>query len=75
MTLLSTEHCSLCEQAIDLLASMPELRGMTLEVVDVAAYDDLLERYGERVPVLRFDERELDWPFGSPEVTRLLRAQ
>lgn len=73
LTLLSTEHCSLCERALDLLLSMPELRGLTLRVVDVARDDALLERYGERLPVLLWAERELDWPFGPAEVAGLLR--
>ena len=73
LTLLSTEHCSLCERALDLLLSMPELRGVTLRVVDVARDDALLERYGARVPVLVRAGRELDWPFGPAEVVGLLR--
>jgi hypothetical protein len=72
LTLLSTEHCTLCEQALDLLLSMPELRGLTLEVVDVARDDALLERYGMRLPVLILGARELDWPFGPAEVAGLM---
>lgn len=70
--LLSTEHCSLCEQALDLLVSMPELRGMPLHVVDVAEDDGLLERYGERLPVLAMAGRELDWPFTAGDVAAFL---
>lgn len=73
LTLLSTEHCSLCERALDLLLSMPELRGLTLRVVDVAEDEALLERYGPRLPVLIWAERELDWPFGAAEVAGLVR--
>lgn len=72
LLLLSTEHCTLCEQALDLLLSMPELRGTTLNVVDVAEHEALLERYGPRLPVLCYEGRELDWPFGGAEVARLV---
>jgi len=72
LVLLSTQHCTLCEQALDLLLSMPELRGRALEVVDVAGHDRLLERYGERVPVLLFRGRELGWPFDREEVVRFV---
>ena len=68
LVLLSTEHCSLCEQALDLLVSMPELRGLPLHVVDVAEDETLLERYGARLPVLAVAGRELDWPFSREEV-------
>jgi hypothetical protein len=72
LTLFSTDHCALCERALNLLASMPELRGRRLDVVDVAHDEVLLERYGPRLPVLRVGSRELDWPFTRETLTRLL---
>jgi hypothetical protein len=72
LVLLSTEHCTLCEQALDLLISMPELRGRALDVVDVAADDALLERYGPRLPVLKIADTELAWPFTREDVARLV---
>ena len=52
LVLYSTEHCSLCDEALDLLLSMPELGGRSVRVIDVSANEDLLTRYGERIPVL-----------------------
>jgi hypothetical protein len=72
LVLLSTDHCTLCERALDLLLSMPELRGRQLRVIDVATDDALLARYGERVPVLRCGDRELGWPFAAADVARWL---
>ena len=72
LVLLSTEHCSLCEQALDALLSMPELRGHALQVVDVADDDVLLARYGEHLPVLRYRGATLYWPFTRSELARLL---
>lgn len=74
LTLLSTDHCTLCERALDLLTSMPELRGRRLDVVDVADDEALLARYGERLPVLQVGGRELDWPFSRDELARLLET-
>lgn len=73
LILYSTDHCTLCERALDLLASMPELRGHSLVVVDVARDDALLVRYGPRLPVLALGPHELAWPFGRAELVRLLR--
>lgn len=70
--LLSTEHCSLCEQALELLFSMPELRGLALNVLDVAEDDRLLRRYGERLPVLQVAGYELDWPFDREQISAVL---
>jgi len=77
LTLYTTDHCTLCEQALDLLLSMPELAGLALSVRDVAADAVLTDRYGERLPVLAWDApgaRELDWPFTAGDVTAWLRA-
>lgn len=74
LVLLSTDHCMLCERALDLLASMPELRGRALRVVDVAEDDALVERYGKRLPVLLLAGRVLDWPFSAADVGALIEG-
>ena len=74
LLLYSTEPCSLCECALDLLFSMPELRALTLDVVDVADDDALTERYGSRVPVLIVGSAELGWPFDRAGVLRAVAA-
>ena len=72
LILYSTDHCALCEEALDLLFSMPELRGLALRVVDVAEDDSLLRRYGERIPVLRLSDQEVDAPINRAKVLQLL---
>ena len=74
LTLYSTSHCSLCEQALDLLFSTPGLAGVQLQVVDVADDDALLERYGEKIPVLRLVDRQLHASFGAQELAHFLRG-
>lgn len=78
LLLLSTDHCALCEDALSMLFSMPELAGMELRVVDIATDDALLERFGEQIPVLQFwlheqAQIELLWPFSAGEVTAGIR--
>ena len=51
---------------------MPELSGLALRVVDVATEDELLRRYGERIPVLRFAGQEIDAPIERDAVIDLL---
>jgi hypothetical protein len=74
LVLLSTDHCMLCDRALDLLVSMPELRGHALRVVDVAEEDALVERYGARLPVLLVAGRTLDWPFSAADVGALIQG-
>lgn len=66
----TTVGCHLCEQARELVAMVaPDL---TLTLVDVAEDDELLARYGERIPVLMKEGRELGWPFGLLDVQQFL---
>lgn len=63
--LFSTSACHLCEQAEALLLQA----GIAYEVVDISDSDELFERYGIRIPVLRSaDGRELGWPFDLPQL-------
>ena len=79
LILLATDACTLCDQAFDLLASMPELRGAGLDVVDVAEDDGLLTQFGARLPVLAVKSavgeitQPLDWPFDAARVSAWLR--
>jgi hypothetical protein len=68
--LFGTGSCHLCEQAKALLHSA----GVTAEHIDIAEDDVLLERYGDRIPVLlRADNGvELDWPFNVTALEELL---
>jgi hypothetical protein len=78
LILFSTDHCTFCDEALELLLSMPELAGLSVRVVDVAADDALLEGLGDQVPVLEVREpsgiRRLAWPFAPDEVKSLLRS-
>ena len=74
LQLYSTEHCSLCEQALDLLLSMPEMAGHELLVVDIAGSDELLARYGETIPVLKAGDAELCAPFDRAGIIAWLDA-
>jgi hypothetical protein len=62
-TLYQRDDCHLCDQALDLMASVrfPDFSSVWIDD------DDALEaRYGARVPVLqRSDGVELDWPFDA----------
>lgn len=68
ITLYTTDHCSLCEQALDLLLSMPEMAGCELRTVDIAADDELMQAYGEVIPVLKARDHELISPFDRASV-------
>ena len=72
LELLSTEHCSLCEQALDLLLSMPEIAGLQLVVVDIAHDPQLESVYAEQIPVLRAMGQELAAPFSATEILKFL---
>jgi glutaredoxin len=62
--LFTTLGCHLCEQAHEQLLSLTD-GGMDLsiELVEIADSEDLMERYGITIPVIRTDDREISWPF------------
>ncbi len=61
--LYSSEGCHLCDDAISLCHQADQQ--ISLTVVDIVDYDDLVEQYGKTIPVLQRDSdgAELFWPF------------
>ena len=73
LILYSTSACQLCERAQSLLASMPELRFVEVDVVDIAEDATLLARYGTSIPVLVIASgAELAWPFNADDILELV---
>ena len=68
LTLFMTEHCALCETVLDMLFTVPAMQGITLNTIDIALDDALVEKYGERIPVLKVGDAEL----GANETLGLL---
>ena len=65
LTLYMTEHCALCEEVLDMLFAMPAMQGITLNTVDIALNDALVEAYGVRIPVLKVGDAELGAPIDA----------
>ena len=65
LTLYMTEHCALCEEVLDMLFAMPAMQGITLNTVDIALNDSLVEAYGVRIPVLKVGDAELGAPIDA----------
>ncbi|MDH2916751.1 MAG: glutaredoxin family protein [Gallionella sp.] len=61
LVLYGTTFCHLCEQAEAVLQTV----GVEAEHIDITEDDDLLERYGTRIPVVKREDTcaELGWPF------------
>ncbi|GAA0900181.1 hypothetical protein GCM10009552_01080 [Rothia nasimurium] len=69
-TLFQRDDCHLCDQALEVLASVrfPDFSSVFIDD------DEALEaRYGARVPVLRrSDGVEIDWPFDPAALQSML---
>ncbi|MCG8437088.1 MAG: glutaredoxin family protein [Pseudomonadales bacterium] len=72
VVLYTTVGCHLCDQARELLLMVNPSQEIT--AVDVAEDDALIARYGERIPVLSREGKELAWPFGLLEVQAFLQG-
>lgn len=71
ITIYSTEGCHLCEMAYDLLKQVQLVQ--KVNVVDIAFDDQLFSRYGVTIPVLSYQNSELNWPFDINELTQWLK--
>lgn len=70
--LLTTDGCHLCEVA---KAHCQEL-GVTPEFVDIVEDEQLVELYGDKIPVLIADNAEmaLFWPFEKEQIKEYIEV-
>lgn len=75
LMLYSTSACHLCEQARVLVEPLLG-HAVELEIVDISDSDELFQRYGLSIPVLREEPSgfELGWPFDAAQVQRWLSS-
>lgn len=59
--------CSLCEAMLDELVPYQQRYGLRIDTVDVDASPELVDRYGERVPVLVGPSGEVCHYFLDPD--------
>lgn len=73
--LYTTLGCHLCEQALELVDPLLSDYSFSLETVDIADSDELVEKYGIRIPVLRRPDidKELGWPFDQQQLLAFFR--
>jgi predicted DCC family thiol-disulfide oxidoreductase YuxK len=76
LVLYTTSHCHLCEQALELLIRLKEQYAINWITKEISDDDDLIEKYGIRIPVIqRIDNQsELNWPFSENDIVILIKA-
>jgi len=69
--LLGTKGCHLCEVAERMVRRLAPEVGVQIQYLDIAEDDTLVDEYGIRIPVMRFQSTdkatELGWPFTEEE--------
>jgi len=74
LTLYQTAGCHLCDKAKDILWPLLSEHQLIFQDQDIAETDQLIDRYGVRIPVLaKPDGQELDWPFTSHDILSFLK--
>jgi hypothetical protein len=68
--LYGTSACHLCELAVLVVDAVLHPDYFEIKRVDIVDSDDLVEKYGARIPVLKIlrTEDELGWPFNEAEL-------
>ena len=69
----TTQHCSLCEAAMDALLALPEAQGSRLRTIDVSLDEKLMAAYGARIPVVAVGAQEIQAPFDKSTLQRWLQ--
>lgn len=77
LLLYTTLGCHLCEQAQAMAAPMLSEFSFRLQPVEIADSEELMERYGIRIPVLKRGDngQELGWPFTEQALRVFLTVQ
>ena len=72
--LYSTLGCHLCEHALEVINPLIDGTGFILREIDISDSDELVERYGIRIPVVRRGDnsQELGWPFDTSQLLQFL---
>ncbi len=71
--LFTTLGCHLCEEAHEQLLSLTgDGMDLSIELVEIADSEDLMDRYGITIPVIRADDREIGWPFSADDLRTFL---
>ena len=76
LALLGTSGCHLCEEAEAIVDEVLKMAPgvYDLSLVEIADDPDLMEAYALQIPVLRWGERCLHWPFTADDVANFLSA-
>ncbi len=71
----TTSQCHLCDLAEALLVNTPMPVPVPVDAIDIAQSEDLVARYGTRIPVLRRSDTgaELGWPFTRDQLLTFLQ--
>lgn len=72
LILYSTLGCHLCDLAIEVLIHCREVSQKNVCSIDIADDDDLVSRYGVRIPVIAYAGKELGWPFTVDDLSAFL---
>ncbi|MDC0598790.1 glutaredoxin family protein [Gammaproteobacteria bacterium] len=76
--LYTTTACHLCETAKEIITPFLEQKHLELCCVEITESDELINKYGVRIPVVSIEEnktgllQEIEWPFNAQEFQRFI---
>jgi len=75
LILYGTSGCHLCDEAQALLNGLESEYSLSIQLVDIADDESLVEDYGVRIPVLiNSKNSELSWPFNERDLRTWLNV-
>lgn len=75
--LYTTLGCHLCEGAEKIMTECLSMDFFRIEKVEIADSDDMIEKYGTRIPVIRLESssQDLGWPFDHQQLIDFLTEE
>lgn len=74
LSLYGTKGCHLCDEAEVVLSQAQMAVAFQWQYIDIALDDNLVKKYGIRIPVLEKETGQaLNWPFSLLDVVELVR--
>lgn len=76
LTLYTTSHCHLCEQAETMLTSVSAKYDIQWLAHEIAYDENLLDLYGTKIPVIKRQDNnaEISWPFSAEAIITLINT-
>ena len=71
LRLVTSKNCPLCIEALNIIKSLP-IEDLKILKLDIFSSEDLHLNYWDKIPVLLYKDKNLNWPFNSESLKEFI---